>query len=40
MRKELIENNPLLKLILEFSILNPGYCNSLDQQKNMPLANS
>ncbi len=38
MRKELIENNPLLKLSFEFSILILEYCDSLDQQKKYAIS--
>ncbi len=38
MRKELIENNPLLKLSFEFSILILGYCDYLDQQKKYAIS--
>jgi len=38
MRKELIENNPLLKLSFEFSILILGYCDSLDQHKKYAIS--
>ena len=39
MRKELIENNPLLKLSFEFSILILEYCDSLDQLKKYTISN-
>lgn len=38
MRKELIENNPLLKLSFEFSILILEYCDSLDQLKKYAIS--
>lgn len=39
MRKELIENNPLLKLSIEFSISIVEYCELLYKEKKFALAN-
>ena len=38
MRKELIENNPLLKKSIEFSLAVIGYCEKLEQSKKYVLA--
>lgn len=38
MKKELIENNPLLKLSFDFSILILEYCDSLDQLKKYAIS--
>ena len=38
MRKELIDNNPLLKLSIEFSLLVIKYCEVLDSQKKYILS--
>ena len=38
MRKELIENNPLLKLSFEFSILILGSCDFLEQHKKYAIS--
>jgi len=39
MRKELIENNPILKLTLEFSLLIVEYCHLLQLEKKFTLSN-
>ena len=39
MRKELIDNNPLLKLSIAFSIEIIDYCERLNEQKKFVLAN-
>jgi len=38
MRKELIENNPLLKLSIQFSLLVIDYCERLESMKKFVLA--
>ncbi len=38
MKKELIENNPLLKLSIEFSLAVIAYCEKLNETKNFILA--
>ena len=38
MRKELIENNPLIKLSIEFSLAIISYCEVLDSQKKYILS--
>jgi four helix bundle protein len=38
MQKELIENNPLLKLSIEFSLLVIDYCEQLESMKKFVLA--
>jgi len=39
MRKELIESNPLLKLSVEFSLLVINYCERLQAEKKIVIAN-
>jgi four helix bundle protein len=39
MQKELIENNPILKLTLEFSLLMVEYCDVLQSLKKFTVAN-
>jgi four helix bundle protein len=38
MRKELIENNPLIKLSIEFSLVTISYCEELENSKKFVLA--
>jgi four helix bundle protein len=38
MQKQLIENNPILKLTLDFSIMLIEYCETLEQEKKFVIA--